>query len=128
MYPLWETSRQASRPTVDPGIRHLGYLPAVPRCYLRGIVMLDVLVGLLLGIITTLVVLYILGEIQRRKSIVLDDPTDDDDYMEIVKKLRCPECGSDNYRFAEVTELPWIPGEDRYCICNRCGRQFGDGK
>jgi len=88
----------------------------------------DILVGLLLGIIITLILLYIMGELRRRKNIVLDDPTDDEDYLDIVKKLKCPECGSDDYRFAEVTDLPWIKGEDRYCICNRCGRQFGDGK
>ena len=90
--------------------------------------MSDVLVGLLLGVVLTVLVLYILEAIRRRKSIVLDNPTDDSDYMEIVKKLKCPDCGSSDYQFAEVTTLPWITGEDRYCICNRCGRQFGDGK
>lgn len=88
----------------------------------------DVLIGLLLGIIISLVLRAILGEIGRRKSIVLDDPTDDKDYLEIVKALKCPDCGSTDYRFAEVTDLSWIPGEDRYCICNKCGRQFGDEK
>lgn len=88
----------------------------------------DVLIGLLLGILLVFIYNAILGEVTRRKSIVLDDPTDDKDYLDLVKKLRCPECGSSDYRFAEVTDLPWIAGEDRYCICNRCGRQFGDGK
>jgi len=88
----------------------------------------DVLVGLLLGVIITLVLLYALEEFRRGKKVVLDDPTDDAEYLEIVKKLRCPECGSDDYEFSEVTTLPWIVGEDRYCVCNRCGRQFGDGK
>ena len=89
---------------------------------------IDVLIGMLLGIIITLVLRAILGEIGQRKSIVLDDPTDDKDSLVIVKTLRCPDCDSTDYRFAEVTDLPWIPGEDRYCICNKCGRQFGDGK
>ena len=88
----------------------------------------DVLVGLLLGVIFTIILLYTLEELRRRKSIVLDDPTDNPDYLEIVKKLHCPECGSTDFHYAEVTSLPWVAGEDRYCICNKCGRQFGDGK
>ena len=90
--------------------------------------MIDVLVGLLLGVILTLIILYILEELKRRENIVLDDPTDDEEYQDIVKQLKCPGCYSTDYRFEEVSDLAWIQGEDRYCVCNKCGRRFGDGK
>ena len=90
--------------------------------------MYELVAGLLLGIILTMISLYLYQMWHGGNEIVLDDPTDDEDFLEIVNKLKCPECGSDDYKFAEVTDLPWIEGEDRYCICNRCGRQFGDGK
>ena len=83
----------------------------------------DVLIGLLLGIIVIEVLRAILGEIGRRKDIILTDPT-----KEVTKQLYCPSCGSTDYTFEEVTTLPWIKGEDRYCRCNKCGMQFGDGK
>lgn len=90
--------------------------------------MYELVVGILLGVIITMLSLYVYWMWHGGNEIVLDDPTDDEDFLEIVNKLKCPECGSDDYKFAEVTDLPWIKGEDRYCICNRCGRQFGDGK
>lgn len=84
---------------------------------------IDVVIGLLLGILITFMSIRYLEEFNKRKDVIPDE-----DYKKIDKKLCCPECGSVDYQFAEVTGLPWIPGEDRYCICNRCGRQFGDGK
>lgn len=84
---------------------------------------IDVVIGLLLGILITFMSIRYLEEFNKRKDVIPDE-----DYKKIDKKLRCPECGSVDYQFAEVTGLPWIPGGDRYCICNRCGRQFGDGK
>lgn len=81
------------------------------------------------GMVFVLVVLFAYWEYVRRKNeLVLDDPTDDEDYLEIKRKLKCPDCHSYDYRTVEVDDLPWLKDEDTYCICNVCGRQFGDGK
>lgn len=90
--------------------------------------MIEIIVGILLGIIITLVFLYVYWSLKTPKQITIDDPTDDEEYLEIVRQLKCPDCGSTDYRFSEVSDLKWIQGEDRYCICNRCGRNFSDGK
>lgn len=92
--------------------------------------MIEAIIFGLLGVFFTLSALYLYWEYRRitQKHIIIDDPTDDPEYLEIVRRLHCPDCGSTDFRYTEVTELPWIQGEDRYCICNRCGKPFGDGK
>ena len=88
----------------------------------------DFVLGFVAGVFTTIVALFTLWIKSHHATIVIDDPTDDEDYQEIVKQLKCPRCFSTDYRFEEVSNLPWIQGEDRYCICNKCGQVFGDRK
>ena len=90
--------------------------------------MYDILAGILLGVIITLIALYTYWTWRESKTIVLDDPTDDEDYLALHHKLRCPGCDSYDYRVVEIDDLPWLKDEDKYCICNRCGRQFGNEK
>lgn len=90
--------------------------------------MIEALIYGLLGVIFTLIALYMWWAYNTPKTIVLDDPTDDPDYQEIVKQLHCPDCNSTDFYYTEVTDLSWIKGEDRFCVCRQCGRQFGDGK
>ena len=85
--------------------------------------MTDIIIGILLGILFTLVFLYVYWTWGTRNKVIIKDPS-----VDIVCKLKCPDCGSTDFEFSEVSDLSWIQGEDRFCICNHCGRRFGDGK
>ena len=89
----------------------------------------EVIVSFVAGVLTTLVIMYSYWMwVSHQRRLVINDPTDDEEYLEIVRQLKCPDCDSTDFRYEEVSDLKWINGEDRFCICNHCGRRFSDGK
>ncbi len=64
------------------------------------------------------------------KTVIIDDPTDDEEFQDLRGTPHCPECGSyDLVLIDNCDGVPWLKGKTQeidYYQCTRCSRRFND--
>lgn len=94
---------------------------------------MEIMLGIIIGVLFSFVIYYIVTCLKLNQSyttpIILDDPTDDTDYLKLHNTAHCPDCGSYNLTLVDrYSGVPWARGGDDgdYYSCTKCGRQFSD--